>query len=392
LYPYLPRITAVCLSNSIALSEEELQPVAEVSLRNVVKRFGSNEVVHGIDIEIEHNEFVVLVGPSGCGKSTILRMIAGLEEVTRGEIEIAGRVVNELAPKERDIAMVFQDYALYPHLTVFRNMSFGLEMKKLSAAEIKKRVHEAAEILTIKELLDRKPHQLSGGQRQRVAMGRAIVRRPNVFLFDEPLSNLDAKLRMQMRTEIKKLHQTVATTILYVTHDQVEAMTMADRIVVLKDGTIRQIGTPDEIYNHPVSMFVAGFIGAPTMNFIRCVLVQNEGGLALELPEGIALSIPGDLYERYARYQDRKVIAGIRPEFFSYLAEGSTGMSGDCLTPRINVIEPLGSGTLFFFEMGGTEVVASIPPVKGFRPGDEIPLAIDMSKILLFDPETEKAL
>ena len=242
--------------------------MAGVSLRKIVKRFGDNEVVHGIDLEIEHNEFIVLVGPSGCGKSTILRMIAGLEDITAGEIAIDGRVINELAPKDRDIAMVFQDYALYPHLNVFRNMSFGLEVKKMPGAEIKKRVLAAAKILNITELLDRKPKQLSGGQRQRVAMGRTIVRDPNVFLFDEPLSNLDAKLRTQMRTEIKKLHRTVATTIIYVTHDQVEAMTLADRIVVLKDGAIEQVGNPEEVYNQPRTIFVASFIGAPTMNFI----------------------------------------------------------------------------------------------------------------------------
>lgn len=366
--------------------------MAEVCLHKVVKRFGSNEVVHGINLEIKHNEFVVLVGPSGCGKSTILRMVAGLEDITEGEITIAGRVVNELAPKERDIAMVFQDYALYPHLTAFRNMSFGLEMQRLYFAEIVKRVHGAAEILNIRELLDRKPQQLSGGQRQRVAMGRAIVRRPNVFLFDEPLSNLDAKLRMLMRTEIKKLHQTVATTIIYVTHDQVEAMTMAERIVVLKEGRIEQIGTPDEIYNHPVSIFVAGFIGAPTMNFIPCRLVEEEGVLVLKLPDGMKLQIPADLCDRHRSYKDREVILGIRPEFFIYQSDRAMRTPGYGLTPRINVIEPMGSGTLFFFEIGKTEVVASLPPLKGFRPGDELPLTVEMSKMLLFDPETEQAI
>ena len=366
--------------------------MADVCLHKVVKRFGSHEVVHGIDLDIKHNEFVVLVGPSGCGKSTVLRMIAGLEEITEGEITIAGRVVNELAPKDRDIAMVFQDYALYPHLTVFKNMSFGLEMQKLSSSEITKRVQGAAETLNIKEFLERKPQQLSGGQRQRVAMGRAIVRRPNVFLFDEPLSNLDAKLRMQMRTEIKRLHQAVATTVIYVTHDQVEAMTMADRIVVLKDGHIQQIGPPDDIYNHPISMFVAGFIGAPTMNFIRSRLIQKEGCLTLRLLEDTDLAIPEEFQERYRPYEGRTVVLGIRPECFSHSNEDRGRKSGWSLTPAINVIEPMGSGTLFFFHIGETEVVASLPPLKGLRPGDRLPLAIEMNKMLLFDPETEKAI
>ncbi len=366
--------------------------MADVCLHKVVKRFGSHEVVHGIDLEIKHNEFVVLVGPSGCGKSTVLRMIAGLEEITEGEITIAGRVVNELAPKDRDIAMVFQDYALYPHLTVFRNMSFGLEMQKLPSSEITKRVHGAAETLNIGEFLERKPQQLSGGQRQRVAMGRAIVRRPNVFLFDEPLSNLDAKLRMQMRTEIKRLHQAVATTVIYVTHDQVEAMTMADRIVVLKDGYIQQIGTPDDIYNHPVSMFVAGFIGAPTMNFIRSRLVQQEGHMVLKLPEETDLEVPEAIQERCRSCEGRPVILGIRPECFSHINEAREGSAGSTVTPVINVVEPMGSGTLFFFHIGEAEVVASLPPLKGVRPGDRLPLTIEMNKMHLFDPETEKAL
>ena len=361
--------------------------MAEVTLRGVVKRFGTNEVVHGVDLDIPHNEFVVLVGPSGCGKSTILRMIAGLEDITEGEISTDGRVVNELAPKDRDIAMVFQDYALYPHLSVFRNMSFGLEMQKIPAAEIRERVEAAAHILNIMDLLERKPKQLSGGQRQRVAMGRAIVRRPKVFLFDEPLSNLDAKLRTQMRTEIKKLHQKVATTIIYVTHDQVEAMTLAERIVVLRDGIIEQIGSPDEVYNHPNSMFVAGFIGAPTMNFIPCRLTGDDGNLALSLPDDIVLPIPKDRRHRYAQYRDRDVVLGLRPEFFSPGEDDSAAIS-----PRINVIEPLGSDTLFFFEIGSAEVVARTPPLTGLIPGDTLPLAVDTAKMHLFDAETQMVL
>jgi multiple sugar transport system ATP-binding protein len=364
--------------------------MAGVSLRRIVKRFGDNEVVHRIDLDIEHNEFIVLVGPSGCGKSTILRMIAGLEDITAGEIEIDNRVINEFAPKDRDIAMVFQDYALYPHLNVFRNMSFGLEMKKLPAAEIKKRVHDAAKILSISELLDRKPKHLSGGQRQRVAMGRAIVRDPNVFLFDEPLSNLDAKLRTQMRTEIKKLHRTVATTIIYVTHDQVEAMTLADRIVVLRNGTIEQVGKPEEVYNQPRTIFVAGFIGAPTMNFIPSQLVRRDHRLALELEDGILLFVPDDRTDDYLPYCDRGVILGLRPNFFSLTEGPSADHSENCISAKINVLEPLGSDTLFFFNLGHTEVVASLPPLPDFKAGDRLPLKIDMHKMHLFDPSTER--
>jgi multiple sugar transport system ATP-binding protein len=364
--------------------------MAGVSLRRIVKRFGDNEVVHGIDLEIDHNEFIVLVGPSGCGKSTILRMIAGLEDITAGEIAIDKRVINEFAPKDRDIAMVFQDYALYPHLNVFRNMSFGLEMKKLPAAEIKKRVHHAAEVLSISELLDRKPKQLSGGQRQRVAMGRAIVRNPNVFLFDEPLSNLDAKLRTQMRTEIKKLHRTVATTMIYVTHDQVEAMTLADRIVVLRNGHIEQVGKPEEVYNQPRTIFVAGFIGAPTMNFIPSRLVRKGHRLALELKDGVLLFIPDDRTDHYMPYCDRDVIFGLRPNLFSLVEGLSTDQCENCISSKANVIEPLGSETLFFFNLGHTEWVASLPPLQGFKAGDRLPLKIDMGKMHLFDPSTEE--
>ncbi len=366
--------------------------MAGVNLRDVVKRFGDNEVVHGVSLDIEHQEFVVLVGPSGCGKSTILRMIAGLEDITAGDIMIDGAVINELAPKDRDIAMVFQDYALYPHLTVYRNLSFGLEMQKLSKEEIDGRVQSAARILNITEFLDRKPRQLSGGQRQRVAMGRAIVRRPNVFLFDEPLSNLDAKLRAQMRTEIKKLHQTVATTVVYVTHDQVEAMTLADRIVVMRDGYIEQIGSPDDVYNKPRSVFVAGFIGAPTMNFLPARLEEAGGRLGVRLREDSHLPFVLEHATRFAEMAGREVIAGIRPEFFALdpapAADGATAR----LNPAISVIEPLGSDTLLFFEIEETEMVVRMPPLFGLHPGDHLPITVDMSKIHLFDPQTEELL
>ncbi len=367
--------------------------MAKVVLRGIKKKFGDNEVVNGIDLNISDQEFIVLVGPSGCGKSTILRMIAGLEDITKGDIFIGENIVNEMAPKDRNIAMVFQDYALYPHLSVFRNISFGLEIQKLSKSELNERVNHAANILGISDLLDRKPKQLSGGQRQRVAMGRAIVRRPSVFLFDEPLSNLDAKLRTQMRTEIKKLHRKLSTTIIYVTHDQVEAMTLADRIVVLKDGYIEQIGSPEEVYNNPQSIFVAGFIGAPTMNFISCKLIKHYGAAVLKINDEneTILTVPEDKAERYYDYMDRDVVMGIRPEYFS-LTDSVVGGNLDVISPRINVIEPLGSTTLYFFEMASTELLASLVPIPGIRPGDRLPLKADMSKIHLFDPETGELL
>ncbi len=356
--------------------------MAEVSLRHVGKRFGDVQVVHGVDLDIADNEFLVLVGPSGCGKSTLLRMVAGLEDVTSGEIAIGGQVVNELAPKNRDIAMVFQDYALYPHLNVYRNMSFGLEMRKLPKAEIRRRVEHAASILDLSSLLERRPGQLSGGQRQRVAMGRAIVRDPKVFLFDEPLSNLDAKLRADMRIEIKKLHQEVRTTVIYVTHDQVEAMTLADRIVVMRAGHVEQIGAPDDVYNHPANLFVAGFIGAPRMNHIPARLavggeraVEIDGGPRLKLPASVAAPSDG-----------RRLVLGLRPEAF---APAGNGRSAD-LEAAIRFVEPLGSDTLVFFDLGGAEVIARLPPAAGLQEGRTIPLAIDPDRMHLFDAETEQ--
>ena len=276
--------------------------MAEVALRNVVKRYDDVVAVSNISLDIPNHEFVVLVGPSGCGKSTTLRMIAGLEEISSGEISIGGEVVNDLPPKDRDIAMVFQNYALYPHMTVAENMSFGLKLRKFPKAEIKQRVNNAARILDITELLARRPKQLSGGQRQRVAMGRAIVRNPKVFLFDEPLSNLDAKLRVQMRTEIKRVHQKVKTTTVYVTHDQVEAMTLADRVVVMHHGKIEQIGTPNELYHHPKTRFVAGFIGSPAMNFIPAKLEMNGSGLTLRVSDRISFPVPETRAARFRSY------------------------------------------------------------------------------------------
>src|ERR1043165_5553352 len=288
--------------------------MADVTLRSVVKRFDDVEAVRAIDLDIPNNEFVVLVGPSGCGKSTTLRMIAGLEEGTSGDIFIGGELVNDLPPKDRDIAMVFQNYALYPHMTAYENMSFGLRLRKFSKQEIRARGENAARILDITELLDRRPKALSGGQRQRVAMGRAIVRNPKVFLFDEPLSNLDAKLRVQMRTEIKRVHQKVKTTTVYVTHGQIEAMTLADRVVVMNHGVIEQVGTPQELYHQPRTRFVAGFIGSPAMNFIPCRLEPNGAGLKVRLSDGLALPVPQARAERYRATAGRDMIFGIRPE------------------------------------------------------------------------------
>src|SRR3989441_9739947 len=289
--------------------------MAQVTLRNLVKDYDQTPAVRGIDLDIADKEFVVLVGPSGCGKSTTLRMIAGLEDITGGEIYIGDQLVNDVPPKDRDIAMVFQNYALYPHMTVFENMSFGLRLKKFPKPEIKQRVEHAARILDITELLDRKPRQLSGGQRQRVAMGRAIVRNPKVFLFDEPLSNLDAKLRVQMRTEIKRVHQKVRTTTVYVTHDQVEAMTLADRVVVMNRGRIEQIGTPNDLYHAPMTRFVAGFIGSPAMNFLPCRLEEAGGALRVRLSDDIVLPVPTSRAGHYRSHAGRPGLTfGLRPE------------------------------------------------------------------------------
>src|SRR3974390_2662050 len=293
--------------------------MAEVRLRRVVKTYDAVEAVRGIDLDIADHEFVVLVGPSGCGKSTTLRMIAGLEDITDGDIMIGGDIVNDVPPKDRDIAMVFQNYALYPHMTVAENMSFGLRLKRYPKAEIKARIDEAARMLDIAELIDRKPKQLSGGQRQRVAMGRAIVRNPKVFLFDEPLSNLDAQPRVQMRIEIKKVHQQVTTTTVYVTHDQVEAMTLADRVVIMNAGRIDQIGTPHEVYHTPKTQFVAGFIGSPTMNMLPCRLVENGGGLTVRLSDWLSFQVPSSRTARYRPHLGKELTFGLRPE---HLIEG----------------------------------------------------------------------
>ncbi len=346
--------------------------MANVSIRNVRKSFGSTEVLHGVSVEIDDGEFVILVGPSGCGKSTLLRMIAGLENITGGEIAIGGRVVNNVAPKERDIAMVFQNYALYPHMTVRDNMAFSLSLAKVPKATIDQQVNRAAQILGLTQYLGRYPRQLSGGQRQRVAMGRAIVRNPRVFLFDEPLSNLDAKLRVAMRAEIKELHQRLETTTVYVTHDQIEAMTMADKIVVMNAGNVEQIGAPLELYDRPANLFVAGFIGSPAMNFLQG---RIEGG-AFRAAGGEALPLP-----RATNGSDgRPAVYGVRPEHFLLSPSG--------LPAIVHVVEPTGSETQVLAEFAGASVICAFRERISAKPGETIRIAPDPGLVHLFDAAT----
>src|SRR6266850_63537 len=349
--------------------------MASVELKQVRKSFGSTQVVHGVDISIADGEFVVLVGPSGCGKSTLLRMIAGLEEISEGEIMIGDRVVNNVPPKQRDIAMVFQNYALYPHMKVFDNMAFSMKLAGRSTEEMRQRVDKAAQILGLADYLDRYPRQLSGGQRQRVAMGRAIVRDPQVFLFDEPLSNLDAKLRVQMRTEIKELHQRLKTTSIYVTHDQIEAMTMADTIVVMNGGRVEQIGTPLDLYDEPANLFVAGFIGSPAMNFLPGRIVASRPGRGVQIAEGCVIPVPcgGGL-------RDREVILGVRPEHFN--------IGESCVNVQVIVVEPTGADTQVFCKLAGHNVSAISRERHTFRPGDTISLKPFEGKTYLFDPDS----
>ncbi len=365
--------------------------MADVALRSVVKRFDDVEAVRSIDLDIPNNEFVVLVGPSGCGKSTTLRMIAGLEEVTSGDILIGGELVNDLPPKDRDIAMVFQNYALYPHMTAYENMSFGLRLRKIAKAEIRQRVEHAARILDITDLLDRRPKALSGGQRQRVAMGRAIVRNPKVFLFDEPLSNLDAKLRVQMRTEIKRVHQKVKTTTVYVTHDQVEAMTLADRVVVMNKGRIEQIGPPQELYHRPMTRFVAGFIGSPAMNLIPCRLEQNGAGLRVRVSDEISLPVPELLAPRYRAAAGRELLLGLRPEHIT--EPRRSGHDAHCeFTTTLDVVEPMGMETMVFFTIDGNELCARVDPVSVRGPGESMRLCANVAHMHLIDPATDSVL
>jgi len=366
--------------------------MADVQLRKLVKRYDEVEAVRGIDLDIADHEFVVLVGPSGCGKTTTLRMIAGLEEITDGEIRIAGEVVNDIPPKDRDIAMVFQNYALYPHMTVTENMSFGLRLKRFAQEVISGRVSEAAQILDIRELLERKPRQLSGGQRQRVAMGRAIVRDPKVFLFDEPLSNLDAKLRVQMRTEIKKVHQKVRTTTVYVTHDQVEAMTLADRVVVMNGGIIEQVGSPNDLYHSPATKFVAGFIGSPAMNFISCQLEQAAGALRVRLNDTLSFPVPSDRTGRYTPFVGKpNLMLGLRPEHITETRPHTEPNQHD-FDMLIDVVEPMGMETLVYFTVNGREICGRVNPNAGAEAARSMKLRADLSNMHLIDDSTGKVL
>ncbi len=361
--------------------------MAVVHLNKIVKRYGSMEVVHGIDLDVAHNEFVVLVGPSGCGKSTTLRMIAGLEEISGGELRIGERVVNDLPPRSRNVSMVFQSYALYPHMTVRENLGFGLKIAGMKPEEITPRVDEAAGILGLGELLDRLPQNLSGGQRQRVAMGRAIVRNPDVFLFDEPLSNLDAKLRGQMRVEIKKLHQRVETTIVYVTHDQVEAMTLADRIVIMRDGHVEQVGTPDQVFNAPANTFVAGFIGSPPMNLVEGAVEKDGANAAARIVGNVAVPMPEDVA---ARVRDgQKVIVGFRPDSFAPKGH-SLHPEERSLELKLPVVlaEPLGTETIVFTELGGQEILAKMLDPKPLSVGEALTFTLDLERLHVFDAES----
>ena len=366
--------------------------MAGVRLNHIVKKYPGNDeaTVKDFHLEIKDKEFVVLVGASGCGKSTTLRMIAGLEEITEGELYIGDRLVNDVPPKDRDIAMVFQSYALYPHMTVYQNMAFGLKLRKFKKSDIDKRVREAAKILDIEHLLDRKPKALSGGQRQRVALGRAIVREPQVFLMDEPLSNLDAKLRVQMRAEISKLHKRLETTIIYVTHDQTEAMTMGDRIVVMDKGVIQQAATPEEIYNFPVNMFVAGFIGSPSMNFVNGTLQEQAGklyfkttGLNVEVPDNKARIL------RNKGYVGKEVVLGIRPEDFHEEPQFLDSHPNSVITAHIEVAENLGHEMYLYINgVGPNTIVARVDGHAGFKEGTNVRLALDMNKAHFFDTDT----
>jgi multiple sugar transport system ATP-binding protein len=361
--------------------------MAEIRVVNLTKRFGDVIAVDNINLTVEDREFVVLVGPSGCGKTTTLRMIAGLEPVSEGEIFIGEQKVNRMPPKDRDIAMVFQNYALYPHMDVYKNMSFGLRLRKFSYDVIKGRVQGAAKILGLQTLLARKPRELSGGQRQRVAMGRAIVRKPKAFLFDEPLSNLDAKLRVQMRAELAKLHQRMDTTVVYVTHDQVEAMTLAERVVVMDQGRIMQVGAPLEVYNQPKKLFVAGFIGSPAMNFLDVIVRERNGSLRLE-GDGFQLRIPDRFRERYRVAAEKKAVLGIRPEHIADPAFKELSAGCEKVRAQVEVVEPLGSQVILIASHAGLSLTACVDPETKAKPGREMDFLMDMNKMHLFDRET----
>ncbi|MEO8718456.1 MAG: sn-glycerol-3-phosphate ABC transporter ATP-binding protein UgpC [Burkholderiales bacterium] len=364
--------------------------MANVSIRNLNKNYENGfHAVKDVNLEIRDKEFVVLVGPSGCGKTTTLRMVAGLEEITSGQIRIGARVINDLPPMDRDIAMVFQNYALYPHKSVYQNMAFGLQMRKYPADEIRKRVRDTAEILGIESLLERKPRQLSGGQRQRVAVGRAIVRHPQVFLFDEPLSNLDAMLRVQMRVELKSLHERLETTAIYVTHDQVEAMTLGDRVVVMKDGRVQQVGEPLELYGSPANKFVAGFIGSPAMNFVN-VSISDSGGSLWANAEGLRLKVPPELVERVRTQVGGRTTLGVRPEALH--PRTGADPAECCFETTVNVVEPLGNEILINFRAGGAPMVARVDPAVRVKAHETIRLALDPKRLHFFDEASGTAI
>ena len=366
--------------------------MAEVKIKSLHKKYGSFHAVRGIDLEIPDGEFTVLVGPSGCGKSTLLRTIAGLEDISEGDIEIGGEVVNDMRPRDRDVAMVFQDYALYPHMTVTKNIGFGLRARKLPKAEIDARVNAAAEMLGITGLLDRLPRQISGGQRQRVAIGRAIVRSPRIFLFDEPLSNLEAQLRDEMRGEIKRLHQEIATTMIYVTHDQIEAMTLADRIVLMRDGLIEQQGAPLDLFERPASLFVAGFLGSPKMSVLPGTLSGSIGAWTVALKDSaVRLPLPADR-ARDGAADGMAVILGIRPEHMSR-ASGATAEPGvERMEATIELLQPTGSRTYATFHLGTVRVMAELQAHDVSRPGEKIAIDINLNRAALFDARTERAI
>jgi len=368
--------------------------MAGVKLKNVTKVYaGGVTAVSDFNIEIADKEFIILVGPSGCGKTTTLRMIAGLEEISSGELYIGDKLCNDVAPKDRDIAMVFQNYALYPHMTVFDNMAFGLKLRKTPKDEIKRRVHEAARILSIEHLLDRKPKALSGGQRQRVALGRAIVREPKVFLMDEPLSTLDAKLRVQMRTEITKLHLKLNTTFIYVTHDQTEALTMGTRIVVMKDGFVQQIDSPQKLYDEPVNIFVAGFMGSPQMNFANAVVVKEGDKLFLKFgPYNLELPAAKAAVLEKQGYIGKEVILGVRPEDIHDESTPLDGHQSANLKANVEVTERLGSETFLYLVINDVNFTARVSPKSKTQPGDDINVVFDMARVHVFDKETEKAI
>ncbi|MAW87248.1 MAG: sugar ABC transporter ATP-binding protein [Phyllobacteriaceae bacterium] len=360
-----------------------------ITLENVTKRFGSTEVIKGIDLEIAEGEFIVLVGPSGCGKSTLLNLIAGLETLSGGDIRIGGRIVNDVPPRDRDIAMVFQSYALYPTKSVRDNITFGMVTRRVPRAEQDQAVADVSGLLHIDRLLDRKPGQLSGGQRQRVAMGRALVRNPDVFLFDEPLSNLDAKLRIEMRTEIKKLHQRLGRTIIYVTHDQIEAMTLATRIAVMDNGHIRQYADPETIYEHPVDLFVAGFMGSPPMNMLPGKLVAGDDGMAVDVGDGLVFPLPARLAGRVAGDEGREVVLGLRPETIFAAGTELPGADRFVFERPVDVVEPTGPDTMIIFAIAGTDTIARVRPQDAKVPGTPFRFEVEMGKAKLFDRKTE---